>query len=273
MYIMPSSDSESFSLFLNSFGGSPYITQRNSVVDVIYTINWDTIFNLNNRRYRKCKLRHDFYSDAISQNTVITPTADNGLLVLNGIISKSSSSQGGMVLGEITLDTISTTNNIYANPSIVANNFVGSITGGTNTVTISSSASPLFILALNDTITFYDPNTSANTTRTITAQTSAYAYTFSGAALGATGITSKPFSSSNPFTVTYNCLKSTSLQNVKGIEIVVPRGMTQLEVQLQANNYGQAIAGGTLLIGTYLSDWALMLNFELYDPEPNEYNL
>jgi len=202
------------------------------------------------------------------------------VLVLNGINSRSTSQQGGMILGLITLDTVSVTNNLYVNPSIVANNFIGSITGGTNTLTINLTSSPLFMLTTSDSITFLDPNTGSYTTRSVTAVTSANTYTFGGAALGATSITNASFSCSNPSTISFNCLKSTSLQSVVGQDIEVPRGYKQLEVQLCNNNYGQLVNGvlqSPLLIGSTgipsVQDWGLQLNFEFYDPVPNEYNV
>lgn len=99
---------ESYSLFLNSYIGGSYITSRAGTSDVIYTINWDAVFNLNNHKYQKCRLRHDFYSDSITNG--VTPTSGNGVIVLNGINSRSTSITGGMVLGLITVDTATSTN-------------------------------------------------------------------------------------------------------------------------------------------------------------------
>ena len=263
---------ESFNLFLNSFSGSPYITNRIAANDVIFTINWDAVFNLNNHKYRRCRLRHDYYSDASPLANPFTPNAVNGVLVANGINSRSTSATGGMVLGLITIDSIAVTNNLTAHPSATTtSNFVASITASTANLTINSTSSPLFMLAIGDVITFYDPNVSAYVSRTITAVTGAYTYTLSSA-ISTTAVTNAPMTCSNPVTSSYTCLKSTTIQSSVGSEIEVPKGMVQLEIQLCNNNYGQS-GQAALLAGTNIQDWALILNFEFYDPIPNEYTL
>jgi hypothetical protein len=263
---------ESFNLFLNSFSGSPYITNRIAANHVIFTINWDAVFNLNNHKYRRCRLRHDYYSDAAPLANPFIPNAVNGVLVANGINSRSTSTTGGMVLGLITIDSIAVTNNLTAHPSATtSSNFVASIPSSTANLTISNTLSPDFMLAIGDSISFYDPNVVAYVSRTITAITGAYTYTLSSA-IGATAITSSPMTCANPVTSSYTCLKSTTIQSSVGSEIEVPKGMVQLEVLLCNNNYGQP-AQVSLLTGANIQDWALILNFEFYDPIPNEYTL
>ena len=266
---------ESFSLFLNSFSGSPYVTTRNSPNDVIFTINWDALFNLNNHKYRRCKLRHDFSTEnAVATNPFI-PTTNNGVLVVNGIVPRTSSTTGGLVLGLIEVDSVAVTNNVTSHQSATTtSNFVGSIAASTANLTISSTSSPLFMLAAGDVITFYDPNNLSYQTRTIASITGPYTYTLT-IPIGSTAVTNSPMTAANPVTTCYTYMKSTSLQSVVGIEIEVPRGYRQLEVQLVNNNYGQVTNGvvqSPLISGNNLQDWGLMLNFEFYDPVPDQFN-
>jgi hypothetical protein len=267
---------ESYGLFLNSFGGSAYTTTRNTVADVNFLINWDSFFNGDNNKYKKCRLRYDFISDSAPTNNPFTPTANNGVLILNGINPSASYTNGGMPLGLIDVQSITATNTTV-HQSVFANNFIGTIAGGSNTLTIVSASSPTAMLNVGDVVGFRDPNAAyAYTTRTISAlpATNNYTYTFSGTALGATAVTAQPFSVGNPYDVTYTSMISSNLQSGIGVSIEVPKGYRNLNVQLQNNNYGQVTNGvvqSTLLTGTNLQEWGLMLIFELYDAVPNDY--
>jgi hypothetical protein len=263
--------SKSYSLYLSSLGGSPWYQSRNTVADVTYLINWDAVFNLNNHKFSKCKLRYEFVSGANYASNPLTVISDNGVLVTNGIMSRSASTVGGVALGLIEVISTALTSSATVNYSVTQNNFIGSITGSTNVLTISSSASPTFMLQSGDTISFYDPNSSARTTKTIATVTGAYTYTFTGA-IGATGVTSVPFAVGNPTTSSYTYMKSNNLALVDGLSVEVPKGYRQFEVQLASNAYGQSSSTQPyLLTGTNLQDWSLILHFELYDSVPNDY--
>jgi hypothetical protein len=286
-------ETEGYSLFLNSFAGSPYITNRISVADVVFTINWDAVFNMNNHKYNKCKIRYDFLSDNAPLGNPFTPSASNGVLVVNGINSRSTSTQGGTVLGLIDVKELNTTNNSYINQSIVANNFIGSMPVGVGTtptvLTINSTSSPLFMLASGDTITYYNPTaftTNGYTTpvgyvtKTFATVTGSYTYTlknpdgsdFVNSTVNA--VTNVPMTTSNPQAQSYTYLASTTLQSIQGQSIEVPRGMKTLEVLLCNNNYGQVTNGvlqNPLLQGTNLQDWGLLLSFEFSDPIVDQY--
>lgn len=292
---------ESFTLFLNSFGGSPYITNKISAADVIFTINWDAIFNLNNHKYNKCKLRHEFISDNAPLSNPFLPNNQNGVLVLNGINSRSTSSQGGAVLGLIEVANVSTTSSNVSHQSIISNNFIASIPVGVGTtpsvMTINSTTSPLFMLAVGDYITWYNPTAFTSNTGTtpstyttpvgyvqkiVASVTGAYTYTlnnpdgtpFVNSTVNA--IVNAPFTCGNPVNYEYTYLRSSTLQSQVGQSIEVPRGMRTLEVQLCNNSYGQSISGvlQSALIpgaGTNLQDWALILNFEFSEPIDEKY--
>lgn len=287
---------ESFSLFLNSFGGSPYITNKINAADVIFTINWDAVFNGNNHKYNACKIRHEFISDSAPLSVPFTPTNNNGVLVVNGINSRSTSVQGGVVLGLIEVGSVPATTLTVSHQSIVSNNFVAAMpvgVGVTPTVlTISNTVSPLFMLATGDYITWY--NTTAFTTNGYTTAvgyvtkivdtvTGAYTYTLNNTDgtdfvnSTTTAIVATPFTCGNRVTSEYTYLKSTTLQSGVGQQIEVPRGMRTLEVQLCNNNYGQRISSTSntpepvLMSGTNLQDWALILNFEFSEPIDEKY--
>lgn len=103
--------SEVYSLYLNSTSGStnPYMPQASSsLVSRTYQINWDSFFNLANKRFRKCRVRYEFYSDP-STGTQMDPTTYNAVLGLVGVNSMSSTKYGATVLGVLSLDTVSPT--------------------------------------------------------------------------------------------------------------------------------------------------------------------
>jgi hypothetical protein len=284
---------ESFSLFLNSFSNSPYITNRISAADVVFTINWDAVFNLNNHKYNKCKLRYEFISDSAPLGNPFIPNNNNGVLVVNGINSRSTSNQGGTVLGLIEVASSSVTSSNVSHQSIISNNFIASMPIGVGTtptvLTINSTTSPLFMLSVNDYITWYNATsftTNGYTTavgyvqKIVASVTGAYTYTLNntdGSSFvnsTATAITNAPFTCGNPVIYEYTYLKSTNLQSQVGQSIEVPRGMRTLEVQLCNNNYGQTVNGvlqAPLLSGTNLQDWGLILNFEFSEPIDEKY--
>jgi hypothetical protein len=286
-------ETESYSLFLNSFVGSPYITNRISVADVIFTINWDAVFNMNNHKYNKCKIRYKFLSDNASLDNPFTPSANNGVLVVNGINSRSTSAQGGTVLGLIDVKNLSVTRNVYVHQSIVANNFIGSMPVGVGTtpttLTISSTSSPLFMLNTADTITYYNPTAfttngyttpAGYVTKTFASITGLYTYTlknpdgsdFVNSTTAA--VVNAPMSVSNAINLEYTYMESSTIESIQGQSIEVPRGMRPLEVLLCNNNYGQVTSGvlqPPLLTGTNLQDWGLQLLFEFSDPIQDQY--
>jgi hypothetical protein len=266
---------ESYGLFLNSFINSAYYLSRNTVADVIYNINWDSFFNGDNHKYTKCRLRYDFISDNASVTNPFTPTANNGLLLLNGINPCATYINGGLPLGLITVQSI-TTSTAAVHQSVVDNNFTGTISIATPPIlTVTTPA--YFMLAVGDTISFRNPNSAyVYETRNVASLTNSASntYTLSGGSIGATAATAVPISSANPRDLTYTTLVSSNLQSGIGVSIEVPKGFRNLNVQLQNNAYGQTISGITqphLMSGTNLAEWGLMLVFELYDPVPNEY--
>jgi len=293
---------ESFSLFLNSFTYSPYITNKISIADVIFTINWDAVFNGRNHKYNSCKLRHEFISDNAPLANPFTPNSSNGVLVVNGINSRSTSVQGGTVLGLIQVGSVSATSINVSHQSVISNNFIASIPIGVGTtpsvMTINSTSSPLFMLAVGDYISWY--NTTAFTSNTgttpatyttpvgyvqkiVASVTGAYTYTLNNpdgtpfVNSTTSAIVNVPFTCGNPVNYEYTFLTSTTLQSQVGQQIEVPRGMRPFEVQLCNNNYGQKISATSnatepaLLTGTNLQDWALILNFEFSEPIDDKY--
>jgi len=256
--------SESFFLFLNSYSSSPYITNRISTSDVIFTINWDAIFNGNNYRYNKCKLRYDYYSNAPPLNDPYLPIAagDIGVIVVNGFNSRSTSETGGMVLGLISIDGIQYTASVLPNVSSTQQTFTGSIPLNSTALTVSATTPTL--LPISSIITYYNPNTAAYTTNTIAAIVGTNSYTL-GTINGAAAVpVGTNMLSNSQTTSTFTTLKSSNIQSAAGQSIEVPKGMRTLEIQLCGNNYGQRNQSTYLLPTT--TDWGLMLNFELYDP-------
>ena len=261
--------SESFSLYLNSSVGSAYQQSRPSANDVTFLVDWDAVFGLNNHKYTKCKLRYEFSSGANYASNPLTPLTYAGVLVEAGINSRSTSKTGGVVLGLIDLQTTTATNNSAFHQSIYSNNFVGSIGSTSSTLTVSSTTSPTVLLAVGDSIQYWDPNTSATVTRNITAVTGAYTYTLN-IANGATAITSEPMSAANPVTTAYTYMRSSTLMSPEGLSVEVPKGLRSLEIMLCQNSYGSS-SGQQLITGSALQDWGLVLHFEMYDPVPNDY--
>ena len=262
---------ESYGLYLSSFSGTPYYSSLNTYADVTFNINWDTFFNGDNHKYTKCRLRYDFLSDNAPTTNPFTPVGNNGVLLLNGINPAASYNAGGFPLGIINVQGYTITNTNVVHHSVLANNFIGSITGGTATLTISSTASPTFMLNIGDVVGFRDPNNSfLYTTKTITAlpTTNAYTYTLDSV-IGATAVTAQPFSCGNPYDLTYTSLMSSNLQSGIGVSIETPKGYRNLNVQLQNSNYGQP-PYNNIMTGTNLQPWGLMLIFELYDPVLND---
>lgn len=100
--------SESFSLFLSSFTGFSYLTPTSPAanVDMTYLINWDSFFNGANHKYKKCRLRYEYYSDPVISGNQYDPLTYNALLVLTGLVSSSSTKYPGSVLGLLSLDSI-----------------------------------------------------------------------------------------------------------------------------------------------------------------------
>lgn len=287
---------ESFSLFLNSFAYSPYITNKISVADVIFTINWDAVFNGRNHKYNSCKLRHEFISDNAPLANPFTPNSSNGVLVVNGINSRSTSVQGGTVLGLIQVGSVSATTSNVSHQSVISNNFVASVPIGVGTtpsvLTINSTTSPLFMLAVGDYISWYNATaftTNGYTTavgyvqKIVASVTGSYTYTLNNTDGSSfvnsttTAIVNAPFTCGNPVNYEYTFLTSTTLQSQVGQQIEVPRGMRTFEVLLCNNNYGQATSSTDrtpvtpLLTGTNLQDWALILNFEFSEPIDDKY--
>ena len=298
-----SDKTESHQLYLNSFTGSPYLVNKPNVTTsyptgnpnyCVFTINWDAIFNLNNHKYNKCRLRYDFYSNPTFLSNPFFPTFANGALVLNGINARSTSTTGGMVLGLITLDSIAVTSSNATHQSLISNNFIASIPVGVGTtpsvMTINNTSSPLFMLAVSDYVTWYNATaftTNGYTTpvgyvtKQVASVTGAYTYTLlnlDGSNFvnsTTTALVNVPFTCTNALTQNFVCLKSTNLQGAAGQSIEVPRGMKNLEVLLAENSYGQVTSGVVqplLLQGSNMQDWGLILNFELYDPKDgNDY--
>jgi hypothetical protein len=91
--------------------------------------------------------------------------------------------------------------------------FSGSISASSNTLTVSNSLSSSLSISVGNTFSFYNPNTTSIDTRTITAQTGAYTYTFSGSALGTT-----PTSNPSSMTLYYN---DTNVQYIYPINVSV----------------------------------------------------
>lgn len=285
---------ESYSLYLSSFAGTPYYSSRNTLASVLFTINWDAVFNLNNHKYNKCKLRYDFTSEAAPLTNPFNASTNNGVLVINGINSRSTSQQGGCVLGLIDVESMTSTNNNYSHQSVQANNFIGSIPVGVGTtpsvLTIDSTKSPTFMLNTGDVVYFY--NSAAFTTngyttpvgyvpKTFRSITGAYTYTLSnpdGSAFvnsTTTALASVPFSCSNATPLSYTFMRSTTIQSSAGQSIEVPRGMLPFEVLLCNTNYGQRTSGviePPLITGTNLQEWGLVLNFEFSDPIEDAYS-
>jgi hypothetical protein len=287
---------ESFSLFLNSFSYSPYITNKISIADVIFTINWDAVFNGKNHKYNACKIRHEFISDNAPLSNPFTPNNNNGVLVVNGINSRTTSVQGGTILGLIQVGSVSATTSNVSHQSVISNNFIASIPVGvgttTSVMTINSTSSPLFMLAVGDYISWYNATaftTNGYTTpvgyvqKIVASVTGGYTYTLNnpdGSSFvnsTTTAIVNAPFTCGNPVNYEYTFLTSTTLQSGVGQQIEVPRGMRTLEVQLCNNNYGQLTSATSktpepaLLSGTNLQDWALILNFEFSEPIDDKY--
>jgi hypothetical protein len=286
-------NTESYSLFLSSFAGSPYYVSRNTLASVAYNINWDAVFNMNNHKYNKCNLRYEFISEASPVTNPFTTTADNGVLVLNGIVSRSTSQQGGCILGLIDVESSTSTNNNYSHISVQQNNFIASIPVGVGTtpsiLTIDSTKSPTFMLDVGDTIKWY--NTTAFTTngfttpvgyqpKTVKTVTGAYTYTLSNSDgtdfVNSTtaALVSIPFSCANPTQLSYTYMKSTTIQSQAGQSVEVPRGMRPLEVLLCQSNYGQVtnkVVASPLITGTNLQEWDIILNFQFFDPIPDQY--
>jgi hypothetical protein len=105
------SESEVYSLFLNSASsGNPYMSiVTASLVQRQYSINWDSFFNGANLRYKKCKLRYDFFSDPATGTTQMDPGLYNSLLVLSGLNANSGTKYPGLVAGLLSLETVTTT--------------------------------------------------------------------------------------------------------------------------------------------------------------------
>jgi hypothetical protein len=287
---------ESFTLFLNSFSNSPYITNKIGAADVIFTINWDSVFNLRNHKYNSCKIRHEFISDNAPLSNPFTPNNNNGVLVINGINSRSTTVQGGMILGLIQVGSVSATSSNISHQSVISNNFIASMPVGVGTtptvLTINSTSSPLFMLAVGDYISWYNATaftTNGYTTpvgyvqKIVASVTGGYTYTLNNTDGSSfvnsttTAVTNAPFTCGNPVNYEYTFLTSTTLQSQVGQSIEVPRGMRTLEVQLCNNNYGQATSASNptpqpaLLTGTNLQDWGLILNFEFSEPIDDKY--
>ena len=260
---------ESFSLYLNSAVGSAYQQSRPSANDVTFLVDWDAVFALNNHKYTKCKLRYEFSGNPSFASNPLSPLSQTGVLVEVGINSKSTSKTGGVVLGLIDLVSTNVTSSLVSHPSLFSNNFIGSIPALSSTLTVVSASSPTAMLAVDDSIKYYDPNTSAYVTRTITAVVSQYTYTLS-AANGAVAIVTYPMSAANPRTTSYVYMRSSTLDFTEGVSVEVPKGMRTIEIMLALNSYGST-TGQQLITGSSLQDWGLILHFELYDPVPNDY--
>jgi hypothetical protein len=260
---------ESFSLFLNSTAGSAYLQSRPSPNDVTFLVDWDAVFALNNHKYTKCKLRYEFSGNPSFAATPLSPINQTGVLVEVGINSKSTSKTGGVVLGLIDLMSTNVTTSSISHPSVFSNNFIGSIPALSSTLTVSSTASPTAMLATTDTITYWDPNTSAFATRNILSVLGQYTYTLS-AANGALAVVSYPMTVSNPRTTSYVYMRSSTMDFTEGVSVEVPKGLRTLQIMLAASTYG-ASSGQQLMTSTALPDWGIMLHFELYDPVPNDY--
>lgn len=263
---------ESYGLYLSSVVGTAYLTSRNTASSLTYNINWDAFFNEDNHKYTKCRLRYDFLSENAPTGNPFTPLQNNGLLLLNGINPCASYIKQGLPLGLISIQSITTTTTAIHH-SIVANNFVGTVSiAATPLLTVTSPTN--FMLNVGDIISFRNPNTSAYESRTVATITSATTYTLSGATIGAAAATGVPISCANSRDLALTTLVSSNLQSGIGVSIEVPKGFRNLNVELHTNEFGKTIAGASidsLMGGTNLQEWNLMLVFELYDPVPNEY--
>jgi len=249
--------SQAYSLYLNSFAGSPFYQSNagvsNAPNQVNFTVNWDAVFNLNNHRFKRCRIRHDFYSDNSTAAVQFTPTNQNGVLVLNGINSRSTSMTGGVVLGLITLDTQAVSTPVITGTGSVA---TGSGNGVFTLLSISSG-----VIAPGMTITLGVVSMQVLSVISGTGGVgSTYAVSYN--VLIAASNFSIPTT-----TVTYSSLKSGYLPSIVGQDIEVPKGIRDLVVQLWNNNYGAS--GGFSLLSNATA-WGLMLSFEFYDPEEGD---
>lgn len=112
------SDSVGYSLYLSSFTGAPFLTNRSDLGSVKYNIDWDAFFNRDNYRYKSCRIRHYFLSDP-STGSVYTydPANFNGVLVAQGLNSTNNSPYNGLVLGLIGVQCVP-----YLSNSVAINN-------------------------------------------------------------------------------------------------------------------------------------------------------
>lgn len=118
--------SEIFSLYLNSVAGAnPYIQiPTSTLAQRNYAIDWDIFFNGANFKYKKCKVRYEFYSDpAVGTVNQYDPSTYNSVLGLTGIPTKAITKYGAVVVGMLHLDTITT---ITASTSLTQTCLMGS---------------------------------------------------------------------------------------------------------------------------------------------------
>lgn len=101
------SNSVSYSLYLSSVATAPYQTSNSDLANVKYNINWDSFFNGDNYRYKKCRITYQYLSDPTSSATYsYDPLNFSGVIVAAGLTTTNGSPYGGVVLGIVDVKTI-----------------------------------------------------------------------------------------------------------------------------------------------------------------------
>lgn len=89
-------ETATFVLPLNSATGYGLLIDNSNKSAVRFGVNWDSFFNGMNDKYRRCRLRYKFTSNG---STTYTAQAQNSMVSLVGMVSKSAAVAGGLVLG------------------------------------------------------------------------------------------------------------------------------------------------------------------------------
>lgn len=101
--------SEIYSLYLNSVSSSnPYMQiPTATIVQRNYAINWDVFFSGANYRFKKCKVRFEFYSDPSTNTTTqMDPLTYNAVLGLTGVQGLATVKYGATIIGLLSLATV-----------------------------------------------------------------------------------------------------------------------------------------------------------------------
>lgn len=114
------SEISSYHLYLSSFTNAPYLTNRSDLASVKYNINWDSFFNQDNYRYKRCRIFYKFLSDPCSSATYnYDPLGFSGIILANGLAPISNQNFGGLMLGMIDVKSVTYLSNAVSTNTTV----------------------------------------------------------------------------------------------------------------------------------------------------------